>query len=90
MIISDLNHFEEVVSETANIVGGEDASTLPQQLLADLFASLDAFNFNSPLQITITTASITTPTGGNATVTAGTISGGTQTVGAFAASSASA
>ena len=88
MIISDLNHFEEVVSEAASIVGGEDAFTLPQQLLTDLFAQLAASNPNSPLEITIATASVTTPLGGNATSSVGTFTAGEKSEVSFSSSSA--
>ena len=90
MIISDLNHFEEVVSEAASIVGGEDAFSLPDQLFADVLAQLQlpASDFTSPLEITIETASVTTPLGGTATATVGTFTAGEQAGGSFASSSA--
>ncbi len=49
MIISDLNHFEEVVAEAPHVVGGENVKTTLAKLDPELVTQLKAAGFGTVL-----------------------------------------
>lgn len=57
MIISDLNHFEEVVAEAPHVVGGENVKTTLAKLDPELATELKAAGFGNLLGIQINVSS---------------------------------